>query len=174
MTHLREDTIQAYLDRELTPAQRDEAKAHIRRCAECREALAEYRRMYGALAEDVGFELPDDFAARTARRAERSSLLDNLTAWGSLASAAAVVVFVAVYYLADLSPVSRSLNNVYASSYALVAKLVSAVVDPFIPLIETYGERGQLILFGGLALLMVAVLERLLRALKRGRISLLA
>ena len=48
MQHLDEGTIHAWLDGELSPAEREAAEAHVAGCAECAAAVAEARGFIAA------------------------------------------------------------------------------------------------------------------------------
>lgn len=51
--HAREDQLQAYLDGELDEAKRQDLEAHLRTCQECRDAMAQWERLFTQL-ESIG------------------------------------------------------------------------------------------------------------------------
>ena len=67
----RRETLVAYLDRELGPAERTQLEAHLAGCETCRLALEAERRLSGALASLGAVEPPADFEARFWARIAR-------------------------------------------------------------------------------------------------------
>lgn len=103
-SHLTDDQLQSYLDRNPTAGGIED---HLKSCARCRQALAAYRSLYSAMAEDPGVRLAPDFAeavmARLPRReavAEHESIR-RLNIRDSIAAFAAFMVFLAaaIYFL---------------------------------------------------------------------------
>jgi anti-sigma factor RsiW len=102
MQHLDEGTIHAWLDGELSPAERAEVEAHIAACAACAAAVAEARgfvaassRILTALDSVPGGVLPASSAVPRARPAHRRFMASR--AWMAVA---AVLVLSTVTVLA--------------------------------------------------------------------------
>lgn len=167
--HIGEEQIQEYLDGVLTPPEHADVKAHLDSCAQCRRDLAEYRTLYHALAEQPVAELPEDFAKATTRRAIDAGRPRFNPVW--LWPVAAVAVLTAVHlWFVDLGPVWNGLAAIFAaqleSVHSLLHKLELALSDS--------GQGGRLLLGAILSMLMVAALDRITRALRRGRTMLLS
>ena len=104
MQHLDERTIHAWLDGELSPAERAEVEAHIATCAECAAAVAEARgfiaassRILTALDSVPGGVLP---AASTGSSASRRAVHRRFVASRAWMAAAAVLVLSTVSVIA--------------------------------------------------------------------------
>jgi anti-sigma factor RsiW len=107
MQHLEEGTIHAWLDDELSPAERAEAEAHVAGCAECAAAVAEARgfiaassRILTALDAVPGGVLP---AASTASGAPARAMPRRFVARRAWMAVAAVLVLSTVTVIATRS-----------------------------------------------------------------------
>ena len=65
------DRIEEYLDDVLSDAERDAVERHFESCAECRDAIEEYRRLRRLALAAPPVEIPDDLAFRIRRRVEQ-------------------------------------------------------------------------------------------------------
>ena len=74
MTHPTEETLNDYVERELSPAEQVRVATHLETCADCALVVAEFQQVVRE-ASALG---PLDAAARTCgRRFRRSSLVDS-------------------------------------------------------------------------------------------------
>lgn len=99
MSHLSDDTLQALADGALDAAARPEALAHLAACAPCSALHAEYRALFGDLAQLEVPPLPPRFAATVmagvevrARAQARQQALAACTLLGSALLGAACFV----------------------------------------------------------------------------------
>src|SRR3712207_4969855 len=96
--HIR-PLLSAYLDNEVTPAERRTVEAHLVQCAECAAVLAEYRRM-GSGIRGLSRPVPpptlhrDVWTAIEARRGQPAwaPLLANGLRLGAVAAVAVLVI----------------------------------------------------------------------------------
>ena len=79
---------QDYLDGSLAPLERERLEHHLHACPPCRQMLAEYRRLFAALAEPAMPEPRAGFAARTMARVAAAERRRH--AWQAAAIAAAL------------------------------------------------------------------------------------
>src|SRR5580765_2558366 len=103
MSHVDEGTLHAYLDGELSPAERTDLEQHLAQCAECRAQLAEERalleRSTALLAATRPAERPAPPFEQVRRAPKRPWYLRTPVAW-----AASIVLAIGVgYYLRDTS-----------------------------------------------------------------------
>ena len=101
------ETLSAYLDRELGPAERDAVRAHLADCDRCRAEERDLRALKGLLLGVRAPEPAEDFEARLmsrlhqeAARPVRTPALprfrpSTLAPWGGLAVAASLALVVA-------------------------------------------------------------------------------
>jgi len=163
LAHLSEDRIQDYLDGNAGPEQ-ERAAAHLETCGACREAVREYESLYLGLADEAGFDLPADFAASVAAKLAPQP---EPRAWFYKGIIAAVLLLAgtgAVYFFVDLSVLFDMVNK----GLALETCLDTAVsaVRTFLSIL---GIQTNLLVFSGLALLMVGLLDRLVFAFRQGK-----
>jgi len=94
--HLTDEELQTYLSGDLA-CEPEKIEAHLEICDDCRNALEEYRFIFGAIETEPVRELSPDFAARVADKvwaAEVEPDRARATLWTvlSVVSAAAIVV----------------------------------------------------------------------------------
>lgn len=94
--HLTDEELQTYLSGDLA-CEPEKIEAHLEMCSDCRDALEEYRYIFGAIETEPVRGLSADFAARVADKvwaAEVEPKVARKTLWTvlSIVSAAAVLV----------------------------------------------------------------------------------
>lgn len=159
-THLTDEQIQDYLDGNLSHNEESIFKGHIQSCHKCQSELAQYQNLYIGLNEDVAFNLSPGFtsAVMKAVQAEaKKAFLARL--WNVLLPiiGIAVGIGVMVYYV-DLKPFIKifrdSLNpNRYFDNTAL-----TSLTD----VLSKLNVNLSLIVFAGLSLLAVILIDQLL------------
>lgn len=132
--HPDEETLSAYWDRELAPADRSRVEAHLTHCEQCRRVLRGYERLSRALRDDpvaaaVPARLDHELRARLNARA-RPSHWALLPAVGSLAAAALLLVFGSTL-IAPGAP--APLASAYPARNATSVALTAAVEIPYPP-----------------------------------------
>ena len=125
MTHLTEREIQEYLD---GAAQENRARVeeHVATCRGCHMTVAEYRFLYGGLADDSLFQAPRGLTKRVLARIEEKRdprplpiFEDALLLLGVVISAA-----IGVVWFVDFRPLFQSLCRVREATDLLVAPSV--------------------------------------------------
>lgn len=124
LMHLSDDELQAYLDDAESLAV--EKQSHLQSCSRCREALRDYRALYGQLAD-----LPDplfskDFAERVATKAQKQYAPLTRLAIGLAAAMGAVAGIVLASFFVDLG-----------LTFALLLTLLQPFTGPFTELAAT-------------------------------------
>ena len=86
--------LSAFVDGELSDAERAEVLAHLETCEGCRAYLAELSAMHAALGEMEEYDAPEGFADGVmARLHESAAPKKHRTAWLASAACAAIVIF---------------------------------------------------------------------------------
>lgn len=162
--HLNDDRIQEYLDGVLAPPEHTRVKDHLDSCAQCRQTAGRYRAVYQALAEQPAVELSGDFADRVTNQAvgRRRSRFNPVWLW----PVAAAAVFVATHiWFVSLTPIWTSVEALFDAQ----AESLAGMVHKWDSILNNYGATGRILLGAALSLLMVAGLDRLTQAMRRGR-----
>lgn len=118
MNHLTDEQLQEYLDNK-PGIPNEQVEAHLEECAECREALARYKKIYSVLSIDTAPELPRYFTSSvmTAIEAESSAAEkrpDPVTVFGLIGFLAGIT---AIAVFTDLSPIIAWFNLDKASAW---------------------------------------------------------
>jgi hypothetical protein len=95
------NTIYAYLEGDLSAAERSDFDRHLARCPQCRNAVEERRVLLQAAATLPPFEVPEDFTAGVMSRLEEAPSRTTVLGWfvatfAGLASFAATLVVAAL------------------------------------------------------------------------------
>jgi len=132
------EAIQAHLDDDLTPQERERFEAHLLGCPACRELVAGYRRLFAALDEPSIPEVPAGLVAGTmGRLAAARRRRQRWQAW--VTAAAILIVGSAALLLAwdELAPTA------WADVGSLApAEVWSAVWETTVELVESLTARG--------------------------------
>jgi anti-sigma factor RsiW len=166
--HLSDDRIQEYLDGVLAPPEHTRVKDHLDSCAQCRQTAGRYRALYHALAEQPAVELSGDFADKVTNQAAgcRPSRFNPIWLW----PVAAVAVFVVTHiWFVSLTPVWTSVEAMFDAQ----AESLTGMLHKWGSIVNNYATTGRILLGAALSLLMVAGLDRLTQAMRRGRAMLL-
>ena len=121
----RIEQVHAYYDGELALSQRREVEAHLNDCAECRELLAELRRVSALLTSAPLADLPADAMTRFQQSwfaAAQDRGVMRIAGW--LTSAAAAILVAALL----IRPAPRSDDGTLAS--ALSPTLQAVAITP--------------------------------------------
>jgi anti-sigma factor RsiW len=121
-----ENLLDAYLDRELEPAESASVRGHVASCVACREQLADRESLGRQVRRAPYYPTPDALRARLPRSRPRSSWTSPWLPW-----AAAAILMVAVAGSALImrgSPPARTLNPVDSLSEAVVDSHVRALM----------------------------------------------
>ncbi|MFH1687589.1 MAG: zf-HC2 domain-containing protein [bacterium] len=162
--HFSDELIQQYLDGALSPSQIEAVTGHAADCPDCARKVRQYEQLFAGLADDSGFELPTNFAAAVAHRAESGSVSERSFGWLAIAAGIAAALVVIGYYF-DLSWVGPSLESLGREQQTLFTDLFGRCTT----LIAGFGLRPDLLFFGGLTLLVISGLDRVVQAVRHGR-----
>ena len=105
MQHINEDQLFAYIDDELSPAERRDVAVHLATCATCAAQLTEWKAMLGDVEALPDVALTVDLSARVVEALEAETELVNSPAVGWLA---VVEVLIAAVVLAVGWPLVRT------------------------------------------------------------------
>lgn len=162
--HVTDGQMQDYLDGNLSPERVLVFEGHLETCQQCQTELAQYRSLYSELKTDVAFALAPDFSAsvmQTIRAEAKKAWLARL--WNILLPllGSAVGIGVMVYYV-DFKPLVKafgdSLNpNRYFDNVALTS---------LTEVLNKLNVNLSLIVFAGLSLLAVILIDQLLSRYK--------
>ncbi|HOP07682.1 MAG TPA: hypothetical protein PLF13_10365 [candidate division Zixibacteria bacterium] len=174
MRHLTDDEIQDYLDTGLNAIA---VEQHLAECSDCREAVAAYRLIYTAAAEEPEIELSAQFTDRLVERAVIAAKPEIVPASSSSRSyagvfwAAGVAVMLAVlYYFTNSFDVISQLGIEYWTKFSEW----TALMPSWTALWEKIGIRPDLILVPIIILALFGVLDHALRTARRGKAMFLA
>jgi anti-sigma factor RsiW len=85
--------IHRFHDGELSPAQQETVQTHLRDCAECRELLADLRRLSSLICESPAAEMPDGMVERLqqCRLAAADQGILRLAGWMTAVAAGVLI-----------------------------------------------------------------------------------
>src|SRR5579883_1219614 len=94
MSHLGEDDLLLYADKQLPVEQAENCGKHLEECAGCRERLAVVQKLLGALAEPSAAAKHDDglFLQRTMAALDAPAARTRAAGWQGLLVAAALLI----------------------------------------------------------------------------------
>ena len=145
------DSLQAYLDGQLSATERQAVEAHLAACGACRQALGSFQRLFAALDEP---ELPrpaPGFPGRVMARV--AAARRRRRRWQAMAAAAAVLVLTCLGALWASAAVTAETWSPLADAFSLdVWQSVSDAVSEAGSSVATAGESWLARLPGGPAL----------------------
>lgn len=100
--HLNDETIQNYVDGNVTASERAAIRQHIESCSECRDHVTEYQEVFNFLQNDIGIELSKNFTKQVLKKTHKAaigSLQFGLMQLFFLLAAVIVAINVVVYYV---------------------------------------------------------------------------
>jgi predicted anti-sigma-YlaC factor YlaD len=95
MNCLNLERLYAYLEGDLSSAEKQDIESHLAACPKCRDAVEERKRMLQAIDSLPAFEVPPDFTKSVMDRISTAPLEAKVTIFGWLAAAAAGFLAVA-------------------------------------------------------------------------------
>jgi hypothetical protein len=164
--HLSDDEIQEVLDKN-KPHKSSDIQIHLENCDLCREALKQYQNLYAALENDPDFKLPRNFARSVAAKLnlEPSSPFSFPMTEIIIIVAGVLLALAAAVYFVDMKPIVNAFSKITLPRIGLD----NAYLAPIKNLLS--GLNGSLILlpFAGLALIAVAVFDRIIHKVKMSK-----
>jgi len=158
--HLTDEQIQDYLDGNLSHDQVSILTEHFQSCQKCQTELAQYKSLCGVLKEDVAFDLSPSFSNAVMKAVQadaKKALLARL--WNLLLPiiGIAVAIGVMIYYI-DFKPFMK----VFADSLNPGRYVDSAVLSELNPVLAKLNVNLNIIVFAGLSLLAVILIDYLI------------
>ena len=160
MTHLSDEELQNYLDGNISHDQISIFRQHIESCEKCQSELAQYRSLYAELKEDVAFDLSPDFSdtiMKAVQAGAKKAWLARL--WNSLLPVVGIAVGIGVMiYYVDFKPFIK----VFTDSLNPGRYFDSAVLSELNQVLAKLNVNLNIIVFAGLSLLVVILIDYLL------------
>jgi len=169
MTHLTDEELQNYLDGNISHKQIPIFEQHIESCEKCQSELAQYRSLYAGLKEDVAFNLLPGFSTAVMKAIQaqvRKTWLARL--WNVLLPILGVAagIGVMIYYI-DFKPFLK----IFSDSLNPSRYFDSAVVSNLNQVLAKLNVNLNIIVFAGLSLLVVILIDHLISRYKLKFIS---
>lgn len=164
--HLTDDEIQEVLDKNRALLSSD-TQTHLESCGSCRNTLKQYQNLYEALDADPGFKLPRDFARSVAAKLkpEPSSPFSFPMTEIIIIVTGVLLALGASFYFVDMKPILSAFGRITLPRIGLD--------NPYFAPIKNLlsGLNGSLLLlpFAGLALIAVAVFDRIIHKVKMSK-----
>ena len=167
--HLSDDKIQDFLDGNFGP-QEEALREHLDDCAICQSNLRAYGRLVAELQKDPGFELSKGFVKSVVSKlaVEKAVPFSFPLAEVVFIGLGLLLALGATFYFVDLGTLTRSLGRVTLPVLSLDPVFLQHVKNV---LADFNGSLGYLP-FAGLALLLVALLDRIVLRSRHHRLSL--
>jgi len=162
--HLTDDELQGYLSGDLLD-NREWIEAHLQVCEHCREELAQYQQLYFGLNEDVGFELPPEFAESVVSKIpeptaaiSRKGFVSLLVSIFGLAAG-----FAALGYFTDLKPLLGFIEHIRHQTTSLII----SIAHSFSELFSALNVNTHLLLYVAMVLALTLMLDHIVLHRKR-------
>lgn len=155
--HLTDDMLQEYIDG--SPQNREELQAHLADCPQCREHLAEYKKLSGYLAIEPNFELSADFAHTVASAVEEDSTekilfkLSRAVIW----LVGIFACFFSVWYFSDKELIQDNIDKVEGSGQSAF----DLTLKSFQNLFENIGLDVNLVFMVAVVIGAIVLVDRL-------------
>lgn len=167
--HLTDDEIQDFLDGNILHGETD-LRHHLDTCEICTAALEQYKMLTVGLQKDPEFHLPRNFAR---------SILSKLSPEHSIPSffmstdiilivIGSVLALGAIFYFVDLKPVVEIIARITLPKTAFKTTFLTPVKN----LLATLNGNVGLLLFAGVVLLFVAIVDQIIVKLRHQKLSL--
>lgn len=160
MTHLIDEELQNYLDGNISHNQISIFEQHIESCEKCQSELVQYRSLYSELKTDVAVDLSPDFSTRvmkTIRAEAKKTLLARL--WNLLLPIIGIGIGVGVLiYYVDFKPFVKAFSDSLNPSRYFDNTALTSLTD----VLSKLNVNLNLIVFAGLSLLVVILIDQLL------------
>ncbi len=158
ITHFTDDTIQDYLDGNLSITERREAERHLRDCHACRELMAQYQDVFGALSHEPEFELSKNFTRTVLRKTHKQAMGEvqfNLMQI-FFAVAGLIVAINALLYFGETNVLVASAKESGQAVVSFIPRLGSI----FAHWLESTQFEGSIWVFSALVLLVLFLIDR--------------
>lgn len=158
--HVTDEQIQDFLDGNLFQEQVTIVERHFQTCQKCQSELAQYRNLYAGLNSDVSFDLSPGFSTRVMKAVQveaKKTALARL--WNRLLPfiGIAVGIGVMIYYV-DFNPFIKT----FADSLNPTRYFDNTILTNLTDVLGKLNVNLSLIVFAGLSLLAVILIDQLL------------
>ncbi len=162
MSHLTDEEIQNYLDGN-TPQQANQVESHLKICLHCQNLFNEYQALFTELKQEPQFQLPEQFADVIMKKlpfAYKTRLLPSLVKNVLLGIGFLwlTIIVISIAYLIDSKPWEELRNQ----SSHLISDLQTIFFVSINRMLSDLIGKPYLLLFAGLTLLTIAIIDRLI------------
>jgi len=167
--HLTDDEIQDFLDGNIPRGETD-LRHHLERCEICTAALEQYKTVYVGLHKEPEFRLPKNFARSIVSKISPEHPIPSFFMSADIIPIVIGLVFAlgAIFYFVDLKPVVEIIARISLPESAFKATFLTPVKN----LLATLNGNVGLLLFAGVALLFVAIVDHIIGKLRHQKLSL--
>ncbi len=160
MTHLTEEELQNYLDGNMSPSQASIFEQHLESCKKCRAEMAHYQSLYSGLKEAKGFALAPDFSnsvMKVIHAETKKAWLARL--WNLLLPVLGIAVGIGVMVVyVDFKPFLKAFGDSLNPSRYFDNTALTSLTE----VLSKLNVNLSLIVFAGLSLLAVILIDQLL------------
>ncbi|NOY61073.1 MAG: hypothetical protein GXO75_19350 [Calditrichaeota bacterium] len=159
MKHLDDEQIQAYVDGHLPAEEMRKVKTHLQECSFCRKEVQVYGQLFNILQQDIDFQLSANFARRTVSRIKKKSLG---TVYNKLITVffglfgIILAVNISLYYVNFTSMI----NEFKQDTLSFDLQIFTSIFEQINIFISQNNIDVRIILFAGIILLLLAVIDR--------------
>jgi hypothetical protein len=158
--HVTDQQIQDYLDGNLPYDQASILERHIQSCKKCQTELAHYQNLYGDLKADTSFALSSGFSTNVMKAVQaeaKKAWLARL--WNVLLPVLGIAVGIGVIeYYVDFKPFIK----IFGDSLNPTRYFDNTVLTSLTDVLSKLNVNLNLIVFAGLSLLAVILIDQLL------------
>ena len=158
--HVTDQEMQDYLDGNLPQEEVSIFRGHLQSCQKCQTELTQYRALYSELQAEVAFELSPDFSASVMKsiRAEAKKVI-LVRLWNLLLPIIGIGIGVGVLiYYVDFKPFAKAFSDSLNPSRYFDSTVLTNLDD----VLSKLKVNLNLIVFAGLSLLAVILIDHLL------------
>lgn len=167
--HLTDDEIQDLLDGNI-PHGETALRHHLDTCEVCTAALEQYKTLTVGLQKEPSFHLSRNFARSIVSKLspEHPNPSFFMSTDIILIAIGLVLALGAIFYFVDLKPVVEIIARITLPKSALKTTFLTPIKN----LLATLNGNVGLLLFAGVALLFVAVVDQIIVKLRHQKLSL--
>ena len=167
--HLTDKEIQTFLDSKRSD-QEMERNHHLKNCEICQRNLKYYQNLYVGLEKEPGFKLPGNFAKIVVSKLPNKQAVPFLSPSVEIALIITGIILAlgTTFYFIDLKPLSGIIGRIALPKMAVNTSFLQPIKNLLADL------NGSLILvpFAALALIAVALFDRIIHKVKHHKLSL--
>jgi len=168
LRHLTDEEIQNYLDGNLSPENKF-AQRHLKRCKLCQKTLKEYKSLYLELKDEKGFRLSRGFASSVISKLPKEPVARSQSKYAEILLVIVGIVaagFTTLHFV-DVKPLVRMITQILLPQFEFISASFGSIAN----LLEGLNINSSLLVFSGLTLLIIRVLDYIILHLRRTPIS---